>query len=117
LLQTQYEDEKQRSVDLQAKLNETTKQKIELECQLNDLKKKESENNNYINTMEQEQSQSSTKDELLNELRVKLLKAERELEEEVKKNESKLKKLELKIQVLRKLTVFCNLFNLYESNC
>lgn len=100
-MQTQYDDEKQRSVDLQAKLNETTKQKIELECQLNDLKKKDSENN-YINTIEQEQSQSNTKDELLNELRVKLLKAERELEEECKKNEAKLKKLETKLQVLRK---------------
>ena len=66
LLQSQYEDEKQRNSDLQSKLNETSKFNIELECQLTNLKKK-SESCDSSNS-----SDLQEKNSIIEELKLKL---------------------------------------------
>ena len=104
LIQTQYDDEKQRNSDLQGKLNETSKAKIELECQLNDLKKKEYENNNYLNNMEQQSAQLKAKEDAITDLKAKFAKLQTQLTDETKKNEAKIKQLEAKVNLLSKLS-------------
>jgi hypothetical protein len=69
LLHIQYEDEKQRSTDLQTRLNETCKLKIELECQLDAFNKKGAE---LSEEAESEQQLIKAKDELIEELRCKV---------------------------------------------
>lgn len=90
LIQTQYDDEKQRSTDLQSRLNETCKHKIELECQLNDLKKKDNENNNYLNTSDLQSLKA--KDEIIEELRAKLSKFQLQSVKETQSSDCDIKK-------------------------
>lgn len=95
LVQSQYEDEKQRSADLQTRLNETSKQKIEIECQLNDLRKKEAEESSRSQLVA-----DSSRDELINDLRAKLNRAQTQLDDERKRNEAANKSLEERIELL-----------------
>lgn len=102
LIQSQLEDEKQRSGDLQTRLNETSKQKIEIECQLNDLRKTSKD------LLEAEQHSrnaanpaiDSSRDELINDLKTKLSRAQAQLDDESKRNETALKSLEEKLELL-----------------
>lgn len=107
LVQNMYEDEKQRNQDLQSKLNETSKAKIEIECQLNDLINKENE----IKTISAAAagaagSGDSPRDELINDLKLKLTRAQSQLEEESKRSELSAKKLEEKIEQLSRKRLF-----------
>lgn len=102
LIQSQLEDEKQRSGDLQTRLNETSKQKIEIECQLNDLRKTskdlleaEQHSRNATNP-----AVDSSRDELINDLKTKLGRAQAQLDDESKRNETALKSLEEKLELL-----------------
>ena len=96
LIQSQFEDERQRSNDLQSKLNETSKLKIELECHLNDLKKKDNENNNYLNTSELQSLKA--KEETIIELKSKLARFQAKIDEDTKNSESTLKQLQAEIE-------------------
>lgn len=99
LLQSQYEYEKQRSSDLQTKLNETSKLKIEVECQLNDLKKKDTENNNTsLNNSDQQSLQS--KDIIIEELKTKLASIQEKVSMESNNSDSALKKLQAQYESL-----------------
>ncbi len=69
ILHIQYEDEKQRSLDLQTRLNDTCKLKIELECQLDALTKKSGELSEMASS---EQQLFKAKDDLIEELKGKL---------------------------------------------
>lgn len=108
LIQSQLEDEKQRSGDLQTRLNETSKQKIEIECQLNDLRKTskdlleaEQHSRNATNP-----AVDSSRDELINDLKTKLSRAQAQLDDESKRNETALKSLEEKLELL---CLFCSI--------
>ena len=108
LIQSQLEDEKQRSGDLQTRLNETSKQKIEIECQLNDLRKTskdlleaEQHSRNATNP-----AVDSSRDELINDLKTKLGRAQAQLDDESKRNETALKSLEEKLELL---CLFCSI--------
>jgi hypothetical protein len=110
MLQTQYDDEKSRSSDLQIKLNETSKEKIELECKLNDMKKSVSSSsslsNNTINSQNISIENSKSRDDLIDDLKTKLQRAQSQLDEEAKNNENSVKKLENKIETLSKFILF-----------
>lgn len=108
LIQSQLEDEKQRSGDLQTRLNETSKQKIEIECQLNDLRKTskdlleaEQHSRNATNP-----TVDSSRDELINDLKTKLSRAQAQLDDESKRNETALKSFEEKLELL---CLFCSI--------
>jgi hypothetical protein len=106
LIQNQFDDEKQRNIDLQSKLNETSKQKIEIECQLNDMRKKESENIKSSTSSGRSNSpivSTDSRDEIINDLKLKLSRNQTQLEDECKRNELSLKKLEEKIEQLSNL--------------
>lgn len=102
LIQSQLEDERQRSGDLQARLNETSKQKIEIECQLNDLRKKEAEQTSSAAESRAQQAADSSRDKLIDELKAKLSRAQAQLDEETKRNETAIKSLEEKMEALCK---------------
>lgn len=88
LIQTQYDDEKQRSSDLQAKLNETSKLKIEFECQLNDLKKKADEKKTTSNIVNNSDQQSVTaKENIIDELKSKLSQMQEKHDKDTKNSE------------------------------
>ena len=111
LIQSQFEDERQRSNDLQSKLNETSKLKIELECHLNDLKKKDNENNNYLNTSELQSLKA--KEETIVELKSKLARFQAKIDEDTKTSESTLKQLQARIEQLSKNLIH---FNMNDKN-
>lgn len=100
LIQTQYDDEKERSNDLQLRLNETSKLKIELECQLNDFKKKDNENNNYLNTSDLQSLKA--KDEIIEGLKTKLSKFQLQSDKEAQNLDSNVKKSAAQIETLTK---------------
>lgn len=109
MIQNQYDDEKQRNLELQQKLNETSKQKIEIECQLNDLKKKDTAAVNSINNSNNQSNTSNgdkPRDDLINDLKIKLTRSQSMLDDEYKKNESIIKQLEQKIENLGKICLF-----------
>jgi hypothetical protein len=119
LINSQYEDAKERNKELQVKLNELTKLNIELECQINDLKKKDALNlneaselvkitqNAQINSQEAlalfgHSSQIKPSEDLINDLKSKLSRIQDNFDEECKKNEQTIRKLEQTIENLSK---------------
>lgn len=101
LVQSQFEDEKQRSKDLQSKLNETSKLKIELECQLNDLKKKSTENdNNIINNSASDLKLIQEKEVIIEELKTKVATLQTKIDQESNHSDSSLKELQVKFDLL-----------------
>jgi hypothetical protein len=96
LLKNQFDDEKQRNLELQTKLNSTQAQIIELESQISDLtiKNETKEQNSSINT-------NSKLNDLI-EFKNKLTSKNSLLEEELKKSLSNTQNLEVKIESLSK---------------
>lgn len=100
LIQTQYDDEKQRSSDLQAKLNETYKLKIEFECQLNGLKKKDNENTNDILNNSVEHQTVVAKENIIDELKTKLSQMQDKHKKDIKNSEMATKILQCQLEGL-----------------
>ncbi|CAF0817325.1 unnamed protein product [Brachionus calyciflorus] len=94
LIQSQYEDEKQRTNDLQAKLSNIQKEKIELDCQLNDLRKKETDLLNQKQNTSQNDQLLKSKDDQINDLKSKLNQIQSQFDTEVRKSEGTIKKFE-----------------------
>ena len=98
---SQFEDEKQRSTDLQSKLNETSKLKIELECQLNDLKKKSTENdNNTVNNSASNLQSIKAKEAIIEDLKAKISNMQKKVDQETNSSGSALKKLQTQYEAL-----------------
>lgn len=101
LIMSQFEDEKQRSTDLQSKLNETSKLKIELECQLNDLKKKSTENdNNTVNNSASNLQSIKAKEAIIEDLKAKISNMQKKVDQETNSSGSALKKLQTQYEAL-----------------
>ena len=98
LTQTQYEDERQRNQEMQSRLNEARKEIIELECLLKDMKKKDNEDS-FVSS-ELQNSQIKAKDEMIADLKGKLIRAQSKIEEETKRFEISLKQAQAKIDAL-----------------
>jgi hypothetical protein len=96
LLKNQFDDEKQRNLELQTKLNSTQAQIIELESQISDLtiRNETKEQNSSINT-------NSKLNDLI-EFKNKLTSKNSLLEEELKKSLVNTQNLEVKIESLSK---------------
>lgn len=110
LIQSQYDDEKQRSSDLQSRLNETSKLKIELECQLKDLQKKDKEASNTSNTNMQS---LAARDDIIEELKLKLAQIQIKLEKDNSKSNLDTKQLQAENEALSKWRILSgeNLIN------
>ena len=109
LLTNQFEDEKQRNLELQSKLNSTQAQIIELESQISDLsiKNESKEQTSSINT-------NSKLNDLI-EFKNKLTNKNSLLEEELKKSLANIQNLEVKIESLSKSLLKIIDFDFYSS--
>ena len=95
MLQTQYEDEKARSNDLQQKLNEAKNQKIEIECKL--------KSSSSSSSLQSQTALSKENEELVNEMKTKMIRVQSQLDDELKKN----RKFEENIEYLSKKLWTC----------
>ena len=93
ILQNQFDDEKQRNVELQSKLNLTQAQIIELESQVSDLTIKN-------DAKEQLSTNSNSKLNDLIEFKNKLTNKNNLLEDELKKMSASVQSFEAKVEIL-----------------